>query len=203
MSTPSTAMEVAFTLPPVTRNVLIMEVSAFTVAFSAITLLFIVTIVASLALSLTIVARELSCDVSPFVAISSESEFTVLTLALVANAAMMELAKFGLFPKVAAISASVSNCEGAPLTSMEIFPSKYEVVAFRANPADNDDTLPFNAASVACNAAKEVEIASETDATVEVRAEISVLIAVLIAVLETFNNSNDSDAVWSIEATPL
>ena len=120
-----------------------------------------------------------------------------------ANAAVMELAKFGLFSKAAAISASVFSCEGAPFSSMEIFPSRNEVVAFSANAADSDDTPCFNAASVDCKADNDVEIAPDTDATVEVRAEISALIAVLITVLETFSNANDSDAVLSMEATPL
>ena len=63
MSTPSTTIEFAFTLPPLVRSVPMMEVSAFMVVFSTITLLFTVVNVAALALSLTTVARELSCDV--------------------------------------------------------------------------------------------------------------------------------------------
>jgi hypothetical protein len=121
----------------------------------------------------------------------------------VANAAVMELAKVALFPKAAAISASVFSCEGAPFSSMEIFPSTNEVVAFSANAADSVDTLLFNAASVDCNTDNDVEIAPDRDATVEVRAEISPLIAVLITVLEPFSNANGSDAVLSMEATPL
>jgi hypothetical protein len=86
-----------------------------------------------------------------------------------------------LLPNAAAISASVFNCEGAPFNSVVILLSKYAVVAFGANAADNTDTLPFNALLDVCNEANEAVIAPDTDAIDATRVEISATIAPLVA----------------------
>lgn len=145
----------------------------------------------------------MNSDKAALAATCSDSEFAVVTVPFVSNAALMELAKLGLFPRAAAISASVSSCAGAPLNSVFRRASAYEAVAFNARPADSADTLFFNAASVDCNEANEAEIALEADATVDARADVSAARAVLTAAFDKLNSANANDAALSTDTTPL
>ena len=141
-------------------------------------------------------------DKAALAATCTDSEFTAAVVPFVSNAALMELAKLGLFPSAAAISASVSNCDGAPLNSVFRRASTYEAVAFNANPADSADTLFFTAASLDCNDANDAAIALDADATVETRAEVSALKAVLSPAVDKLSVANASDATLSMDATP-
>ena len=145
----------------------------------------------------------MNSDKAALAATCSDSEFTSDTVPFVSNAALMELAKLGLFPIAAAISASVSSCAGAPLNSVFKRASTYEAVAFNASPADSADALLFNAASVDCNEANEAAIALDADATVDARADVSATRAVLTAAFDKLNPANANDAALSMDATPL
>ena len=184
-------------------NELTDEASALTVLFSAMTLPSTVVIVASFALLLTTDVRELNSVKPPFAEIAVESEFTAVVSAFVDNADTMELAKLGLLPKAAAISTSVFKLDGAPFNIMEIFPSKYEVVAFKANPADRVETLVFSALCVVCIDANDVAIAPDTDATDAVRVETSVFNARLSVVFVMSRNATDIDIALTSDMMPL
>ena len=182
MSTPDTATVVPFTLPPVVCSVLTAVDSAFTALLSEITLFIAVVIAAASALLLTTVAREVSCVSPPFDAIASDTVLASVAFPFAESAVEMELAKLGLLPNAAAISASVFNCAGAPFSSVAILPSKYAVVALGANAADSADTLPFNALLAVCSDANEAAMAPDTDAMDASRVEVSVATAALVAV---------------------
>lgn len=190
-------------VPPVALNVLTVEASVFTVLFKTTTLLFTVVTVASFALALTTVVSDVSSVKLPFAEIAADTVFTNEMSTFVDNAVDKELAKLGLFPRAAAISASVFRLSGAPASSVDIFPSKYETVAFVDNPADRVDTLFFSAVFAVCNEAIDVEMAPDTDATDAVRVETSVLNDVLIAFFVTSNAAIESDIRLATEVTAV
>jgi hypothetical protein len=115
----------------------------------------------------------------------------------------MELAKLGLFPKAAAISAIVFNWAGAPLSSVAILPSKYVVVAFGASAADSADTLLLTASLDVCSEVNEAAIAPDTAAMDATRVEVSAAMSPLVAVFTTFSDANDTDPATTSDAMAL
>jgi len=156
------------------------------------------TLIAS-ALVLTTVASDVTSAEYPFVAIVADNALASVVVPFVASAVLMELAKLALLPIAAAISTNVSRLLGAPFTNAEILPSKYEVVAFVASASENVDMLVFNGSYLVC---KDV-YAPDTDATDEMRVEISVLNNVLNPLFTMFNDATDPDIALANEVIPL
>ena len=194
-----TPLILRFTTPPVTFNVLTVEDNAAVVLLNVQMLpATIFTLVAS-PLLLTIVARDVTSSEFPLVAIVVDNALALEVVPFVASTVLIELAKLGLLPIAAAISTNVSKLVGAPFTNADILPSKYAVVAFVASASENVDMLVFNGSYLFC---KDV-YAPDTDATDEVRVEISVLNDALNPVFTMFNDATDPDIALANEVIPL
>lgn len=203
MVTPLTSTAFAFMVPPVVVNALTVEASAFTVLKNRVRLLLTVAMLALFALLLTIDASDVNSVNPPFPAIVVEIEFTKEVSAFVDNTPMIELAKLGLLPSAAAISTSVFKWAGAPFNRLDIFPSKYEVVAFVVNSAERADTLDLSAESATCSDVNDNEIALNSDPVDAMRFELSEFNAVLSEPFTTSRAATEPDIALKSEMIVL
>ena len=190
-------------MPPVAVSVLTIEESAAAVLVSAIMLVFAAFMDAPVALLLAAVATDDSSDNVALVAIVTDRADASATFARADNAVVMELAKLGLLPNAAAISTSVFRLSGVPFSSADVFPSKYEAVAFNASADDSAATLVLSATSADCNDAYVAATAPDTEATDAPRVETSPLSAVVSAVFASFSDAAESAIAAARDMMPI
>ena len=190
-------------MPPVAVSVLTIKESEAAVLVSAIMLVLAALMDAAVALLLAAVTTVVSSDNVALDAIATDRANASATFARADNAVVMELAKLGLLPNAAAISTSVFRLSGAPFSSADVFPSKYEAVAFNASADDSAVTLVLSALSADCNDAYVDATAPDTEATDATRVETSALSAVLSAVFVSFSDATESAIAAARDTMPL